>query len=69
AQALPTSHRWRTSHDAATRLPAARGFYGLAWSRYRQNPVAVAALAVVVVIALFAIGADAVSAVTGFDYR
>jgi peptide/nickel transport system permease protein len=46
------------------------GFYRRAWRRYRRNPVAVAALAVVVAIVIFVVGADAVSTyVTGFDYR
>jgi ABC-type dipeptide/oligopeptide/nickel transport system permease subunit len=46
------------------------GFYRRAWRRYRRNPVAVAALSVVVAIVLFTVGADAISAyVTGFDYR
>jgi peptide/nickel transport system permease protein len=52
------------------RLRTAPGFYRRAWRRYRRNSVAVAALAVVVAIALFALAADLISTyVTGFDYR
>ncbi len=69
AQRLPASSRWRAASGSLSRLPPSRGFYALAWSRYRQNPVAVAALVVVITVALFALGADAISAITGFDYR
>lgn len=69
AQPLLASSRWRAASESLSLSPPARGFYALAWSRYRQNPVAVAALVVVIAVALFALGADAISAITGFDYR
>ncbi len=43
------------------------GFYTLAWRRYRQNKVAVVALAIVTLVVIFSLGADAVSLLTGFD--
>jgi peptide/nickel transport system permease protein len=43
------------------------GFYTLAWRRYRQNKVAVVALAIVTLVVIFSAGADAVSVFTGFD--
>jgi peptide/nickel transport system permease protein len=43
------------------------GLYRRAWRRYRQNRVAVVALAIVAAIVIFCLAADAVSALTGFD--
>ena len=49
--------------------PAA-GYYARAWRRYRRNQVAVVALWLVIIIVLFTLAADLISAyVTGFDYR
>jgi peptide/nickel transport system permease protein len=45
------------------------GYWKRAWRRYRQNRVAMVALAVVIAIVLFAAGADVLSKyVTGFTY-
>jgi peptide/nickel transport system permease protein len=46
---------------------SAPGFYRRAWRRFRRNRVAVVALAIVSLVAIFCLGADVVSSLTGFS--
>lgn len=56
-----------TLTDLSTR--STPGFYRLAARRYRRNHVAVAAFVIIAAVVAFSVGADVVSALTGFDSR
>jgi peptide/nickel transport system permease protein len=47
---------------------AAPGIYGRAWRRFRQDPVAMASLGIVILIVLFVLAAPLISHFTGFTY-
>jgi peptide/nickel transport system permease protein len=56
----------RTAFDGVA-ARSSGGTYAQVWRRFKQNKVAVVAATIVVVIVVFSLGADGVSAITGFD--
>ena len=49
-------------------LRSTPGYYARAWRRYRRSKIGMIALAIVVLIVIFALGAPLVSRITGFTY-
>ena len=69
AGALPrTSEAMRGDVLSREQLHSNPGFYARAWRRYRRSKLGMTALAIVLVIVVFALCAPLVSQITGFTY-
>jgi peptide/nickel transport system permease protein len=62
----PAAPSLRSLADARQELHATPGFYARSWRRFRQDPVAMTALAMLIVIVAFVLAAPLISRLTGF---